>query len=68
MRMLGKRELQAKKGSTSKAAPQDSIAAGERIDGYPVVDVFAGPGGLGEGFASALDEKQRSDGLRHVDD
>lgn len=28
-----------------------------RSNSYPVVDLFAGPGGLGEGFASALDEK-----------
>lgn len=26
---------------------------------YPVVDVFAGPGGLGEGFATCLDEHDR---------
>lgn len=57
--MLEQGELQTQKGSASETAPDDSNVAGERIIGYPVVDVFAGPGGLGEGFASALDEKQR---------
>lgn len=56
--MLEQGELQTQAESASKTAPHDSDVAGERIIGYPVVDVFAGPGGLGEGFASTLDEKK----------
>ncbi len=40
-------------GSTSAPNPNG------HADDYPVVDLFAGPGGLGEGFACAVDDKQR---------
>jgi DNA (cytosine-5)-methyltransferase 1 len=32
---------------------------GKRQTPYPIVDLFAGPGGLGEGFASLVDQQSR---------
>ncbi|MBS7706706.1 DNA cytosine methyltransferase [Chelatococcus asaccharovorans] len=57
--MLEQGEIQTQTGSASEVAPHDADVAGEAVTGYPVIDVFAGPGGLGEGFASALDDKLR---------
>lgn len=58
--MLLRDKYQARSGSLSSASPIAARSPNNRHQGYPTIDLFADPGGLGEGFASALDGKMRN--------
>jgi len=55
--MLARGDIQVQSGSSSEAIPVAAHASRDLTSGYPVIDLFAGPGGLGEGFLSSTDDK-----------
>lgn len=55
--MQGELESLLKVGA--EVVPDTAPDQAERQQTYPVIDLFAGPGGLGEGFATALDGDER---------
>lgn len=57
--MLAKRDIGAAASRSAGTTACKSALHLNRDAAYPVVDLFAGPGGLGEGFASALDRHDR---------
>jgi hypothetical protein len=62
--MLLRDKYQAKSGSPSKASPIIARTPNDRHQGYPTIDLFAGPSGLEAGAAAPRDRDALADRLR----